>query len=85
VVTGNKVAKLAFQAAEVRNRPQIARWPKSPSKKDSLLLIRFWPVAARRGQNPRGFQAWAMAIEGQKAAFNLPPTHLQPPTNTPKR
>ncbi len=36
---------------------QIARWLKSPSKKDSLLLIRSWPEAARQGRNPRGFQA----------------------------
>jgi hypothetical protein len=85
VFTGYKVAKLAFQAAEVRNRLQIARWPKSLSKRDSLLLIRSWPDAARQDQNPRGFQAWAMAIEGQTVAFNLPPTRLQPPTNTPKR
>jgi hypothetical protein len=84
VVTGNKVANLAFQAAEVRNRLRIARWPKSPPKKDSLLLIRSWPEAARQGRNPRGFQAWAMAIEGQTAAFNLPPTRLRPPTDTPK-
>jgi hypothetical protein len=83
VVTGNKVANLAFQAAEVRNRLRIARWPKSPSKKDSLLLIRPWPEAARQGQNPRGFQALALAIEGQTVAFNLPPTRLQHPTNTP--
>jgi hypothetical protein len=85
VVTGNKVANLAFQAAEVRNRLQIARGPKSPSKKDSLLLIRSWPEAAQEGHGPRGFQAWAMAIEGQTAAFNVPPTGLQPPTNMPKR
>jgi hypothetical protein len=85
VVTGNKVANLAFQAAEVRNRLQIAGWPKSPSKRDSLLLIRSWPEAARQGQNPRGFQAWAMAIEKQTVAFNLPLPRLQPPTNTPKR
>jgi hypothetical protein len=26
-----------------------------------------------------------MAIEGQTAAFNLPPTRLQSPTDTPKR
>ncbi len=26
-----------------------------------------------------------MVIEGQAAAFNLPPTRLQPPTDTPKR
>ena len=64
MVTGNKVAKLAFQAAEVRNRLRIARWLKSPSKRDSLLLIRFWPEAAPQGQNPRGFQAWVIAIEG---------------------
>ncbi len=67
------------------NRPRIARWPKSPSKKDSLLLIRFWPEAARQRHNPRGFQAWAMAIEGQTVAFNLPLTRLQPPDDTPKR
>jgi antibiotic biosynthesis monooxygenase (ABM) superfamily enzyme len=85
VFTGNKVANIAFQVAEVRNRLRIARWLKSPSKKDSLLLIRSWPEAARQRHNPRGFQAWAMAIEGQTAAFNLPPTRLQPPTNTPKR
>jgi hypothetical protein len=85
VVTGNKVAKLAFQAAEVRNRLRIARWLKSPSKRDSLLLIRSWPEAARQGQNPRGFQAWAMAIEKQTVAFNLPPARLQPRTDTPKR
>jgi hypothetical protein len=85
VVTGNKVANLSFQAAEVRNRLRIARWPKSPSIKDSLLLIRFWPEAARQGQNPRGFLVWAMPIEGQTVAFNLPPTRLQPPPNTPKR
>jgi hypothetical protein len=84
VFTGHKFANLAFEAAEARNRPRIARGPKSPSKKDSLLLIRSWPEAARQGQNPRGFQAWAMAIEGQMAAFNLPPTRVQPPTDTPK-
>jgi hypothetical protein len=85
VVTGNKVANRAFKAAKVRNRLRIARWPKSPSKKDSLLLIRFWPVAARQVHNPHGSQAWAMAIEGQMVAFNLPPTRLQPPIDTPKR
>jgi hypothetical protein len=84
VITEYKVAILAFQTVEARNRPQIARWPKSPSKKDSLLLIRSWPEAARQGHSPRGFQAWAMAIEGQTVAFNLPPTRLQPPIDTPK-
>jgi hypothetical protein len=69
VFTGNKVANLAFQAAEVRNRLRIARWLKSPSKRDSLFLIRSWPEAAPQGRNPRGFQAWAMAIEGQTVAF----------------
>jgi hypothetical protein len=48
------------------------------------LQIRSWPEAARQGQNPSGFQAWAMAIEGQTVAFNLPPTLLQTPVDTPK-